>query len=100
MHSEKIIDAARYTAKKRKLIIPLIFNKDIKYNKKVPAQFFKGFVMLPSQKIKNIEDASMLIGGLVPPIELITEITWMTIIKKWAADTVKMMINLYRALKL
>lgn len=98
--SEKIIDSARYTAKKRKLIIPIIFNKSAEHSDKESAQFFKGFLALPSQKIKDVEDASMLISGLVPSIDLITEITWMAIIKKWAADTVKMMIKLYRVLKL
>ena len=99
--SEKIIAAARFTIKKRGLFMPLFFIKtNSKMKKKYPASFFNGYFNLPVQKIKNVEDASILLGGLVPSKNSITIVNSKSILTRWTSNSIKTMIDLYRSIKL
>jgi glycosyltransferase involved in cell wall biosynthesis len=98
---DKIIASARYTVKKRGLLMPFISSTvDFNLERRNPIFFFNGFIKLPIQKIKNVEDASILLGGLIPPINAITDVTWKIIARQWVSNSIKAAINLYRATKL
>jgi glycosyltransferase involved in cell wall biosynthesis len=100
-NSKDIIKSARYTAKKRGFIMLFLFYKiDLNLASKVSTCFFNGKINLPPKTINNIEDVSLLLTGLIPDIQDVKIINWKSIVSQWLHDSRKIIIDLYRIIKL
>jgi glycosyltransferase involved in cell wall biosynthesis len=98
-NQESILTSAKYTAKRRRIII---FIPKIKLPAKVldgDKSSFHGRLVLPVDMVSNVQQAAKLLGNLLPKNPFVDRRVLLYFLRKWFHLNLRMAVDFYRAMR-